>query len=195
MFIPDTHPALPVDPIPQTSYTSLSICNHLAHRYTNGPHQDAPALLTSTVVAPLQGVSKPAAVAAAAAGAATPQEADKTPTLCLFERFERLTLATPSTAAPHTTTAGAGRGLFSAAPNSAMGSAGSTSIVSSADSEQRVRPGRRSVAFGTPSVLAYTPERSVEDEGGLCAEETPLWSNAGEAPGQSLQVPGAVATS
>jgi hypothetical protein len=147
----------------------------------------------------LQGASKPTA----AAGATTPQEANKTPTLCLFERFERLTLATPSTAAPHTTsTMGAGRGMFSAAPHSAMGSAdSSSSAISSADSEQRVRPARRSVAFGTPSVLAYTPARPGEEEAALCADETPLWSNAGQRsdrfaalciflqnPGQVLQV-------
>lgn len=126
----------------------------------------------------LQGPSK------AAGSSATPAEAEKTPTLCLFERFERLTLgATPATG-PNTGVAGLG--MLSGAPNSALGSAGSTSTAGSADSEQcaaRVRPARRNVAFGTPSVLAYTPAQS--GQGAADAEgddgRTPLWSNAGIA--------------
>lgn len=64
-----------------------------------------------------------------------------------------------------------------------MGSAGSSSsTISGTDSEQRVRPARRSVAFGTPSVLAYTPARPAEEEAAAVADETPLWSNAGQLP-------------
>lgn len=119
-----------------------------------------------------------AAQGATKASHTTPQEAEKTPTLCLFERFERLTLGvTPSTALNTAASAGAGHGTAAAAPDSAATS-------SSAGSEQcvaRLGPGRRSVAFGTPSVLTYTPalpgkgsEEIVHDD-----EGTPLWSNAG----------------
>jgi hypothetical protein len=126
----------------------------------------------------LQGPSK------AAGSKATPAEVAKTPTLCLFERFERLTLGVTPATAPNT--AAPGMGMLSAAPNSALGSAGSTSTAGSADSEQcaaRVRPARRSVAFGTPSVLAYTPAQSGHDAAYADGDDsrTPLWSNAGIA--------------
>lgn len=121
----------------------------------------------------------------AAANKATPPQPEKTPTLCLFERFERLTLGTPSTAAPNTTAAGLGQGMLSGAPKSEIGSAGSISTVSSADSEQcvaRVKPARRSVAFGTPSVLAYTPAQPGQEAAEADGDDgrTPLWSNAGQ---------------
>lgn len=124
----------------------------------------------------------------APAGSTTPQDADKTPTVCLFERFERLTLgATPSTA-PTSAVTGQHHGTLPAAAAAAantLGASSSTSTADSADSEQcarRLRPARRSVAFGTPCVLAYTPAGPVleADEGDGAEGRTPLWSNAGE---------------
>jgi hypothetical protein len=122
--------------------------------------------------------ARQAAQGATKANHTTPQEAEKTPTLCLFERFERLTLGvTPSTALNTAASAGAGHGTPAAAPDSAATS-------SSAGSEQcvaRLGPGRRSVAFGTPSVLTYTPVLPAKgsEEIGHVDEGTPLWSNAG----------------
>jgi hypothetical protein len=120
----------------------------------------------------------------AAGSQATSAEVEKTPTLCLFERFERLTLGTTPATAPSTSAPGIG--MLFGAPNSALGSAGSISTAGSADSEQcaaRVRPARRSVAFGTPSVLAYTPAQSRHHAAYAEGDDgrTPLWSNAGTA--------------
>ncbi|KAF8061314.1 ycf24 [Scenedesmus sp. PABB004] len=96
---------------------------------------------------------------AAGAPAAAP-EADKTPTACLFAKFESLSLFTPAThrAAPD--------GGGSAAPSDPAAAARG-----------------RSVAFASPAVLTYTPA-GAEGAGGAPAggEGTPLWSNAGHTP-------------
>ena len=145
---------------------------------------------TTTVL--LQATGK----ATTSAGDATPLDVDKTLTVCLFERFERLTLggATPSTAPGTAAAATSGRAPAApAAAHDTSDSAGSTSTAaSSGGSEQfvgRVRPARRSVAFGTPSVPSYTPAgpstAAVEGDGDN-TDKTPLWSNAGEGRGWKL---------
>lgn len=84
----------------------------------------------------------------------TPSDSDKTPTICLFQRFESLTISTPAAA-----TAG----------KSVTASAGGP-----ANDNDKSRP-RHSVAFGTPSVLTYTPAAVP-----AAAQASPLWSNAGQ---------------
>lgn len=111
------------------------------------------------------GASKQAAPAAAT----TPLGDDsRTPTACLFARFESLTLSTPAT-----------RALGSSQPTQAAGGAAPPSAgASTATAATATR--QRSVAFGTPCVLPYTPSGA-----GAAAtpEGTPLWSNAGACMG------------
>lgn len=105
----------------------------------------------------------------------TPLDSNKTPTLCLFQRFESLTLSTPP-AATAAGAAGSTAGSAAAAADSARG-AGHGAVAGG-------RP-RRSVAFGTPSVLTYTPA-AAPAAGNVQQEGTPLWSNAGEQAGELL---------
>lgn len=118
-------------------------------------------------------------------GDATPLEAQRTPTLCLFERFERLTLAnTPAASAGKTADCQPGALPSSKVP--AADSDGSTATSCLTHSEDNVphrpRHARHSVAFGSPSVHAYTPAAAPAGDAVLNNEEdtqTPLWSNAG----------------
>lgn len=78
----------------------------------------------------------------------------KTPTVRLFERFQSLTISTPGTDV-----------------GNSHGQQQHT-----ADAGQKPR---RSVAFGTPSMLTYTPARPLADPEPQ-PDATPLWSNAGQ---------------
>ncbi|KAF6265624.1 hypothetical protein COO60DRAFT_1456975 [Scenedesmus sp. NREL 46B-D3] len=122
-----------------------------------------------------------------AADAPTPQTSDKTPTLCLFQRFESLTLNTPATATAAKPAMRCSASAAGPASCSTTSSRNSSQAVCAGQAEAAAGTGaaepgrqRRSVAFGTPCVLAYTPASPAI--GAAQQDTTPLWSNAGHTP-------------
>eukprot|EP00775_Hariotina_reticulata_P008303 gene8303-8488_t len=102
----------------------------------------------------------------------SPWQSDKTPTLSLFQRFESLTLGTPPATGVVTVAGTVGESApGTAASPRAQGQQRTIATTATAAHQ------RRSVAFGTPSVLSYSPAVAAAP-----ADGTPLWSNAGHTP-------------